>query len=160
MSTETPPTDADVARLVALADAATPGPWTAGGYKVLDGAGSRLAQTTFISGDADAAFIAAANPATIKALAARLDALHAENQRLREQVQNAEDYSDVDTQTAAAAITRALNAEAERDALRDAVQTLADEARQSDRHINGYSYVFLRDVERLLSEAGEPNGRQ
>ena len=76
MSTETPLTDADVARLVALADAATrpDNPHTCD-FMGCDHTGPGWENVN--------AFHEAANPATIKALAARLDALHAENKELK-----------------------------------------------------------------------------
>ena len=88
---DAPLTDADVARLVALADAAhnehnseSEFPW----LDLIDGLNDG-----HVIGlcECDEAYLKAANPATIKALAARLDALHAE---VRKAELTAEGYAD------------------------------------------------------------------
>jgi len=64
----------DIDELAALANAATPGPWTAGSRCVRDSDGHGVAGEGYTTEDADLAYIAAANPETVLALIERLRA--------------------------------------------------------------------------------------
>ena len=169
MSTETPLTDADVARLVALADAAhkehdseSEFPWV----DLIDG----LDDGDVIGlCECDEAYLKAVSPATIKALAARLDSLQAENtelrkatrfgsgrvERLARQALHAENQrlEKQATKLADGVWTwreQCEKAEAERDALRDAITALADQWEDINHPARRHAHI-LRE---LLSEVG------
>lgn len=67
----------DLEALKAAAEAATPGPWTVRklfAYEVQDDIGRIITCHSAVTGDQDAAFIALANPETVKQLVAVVEA--------------------------------------------------------------------------------------
>lgn len=98
MTTLTPE---DRARLRGLAGKATPGPWDTGMYPgdrrtapycFVEVGDTEVQVARFEGGHFDAAYIAAADPATVTALLDALDEAEAVVQRMREWAQEASDF--------------------------------------------------------------------